>query len=203
MALTERERQTMVLYDQKGLEWLNYSGGKNRPSFWKAEMKLFEWSLPKNSKVLEIGCGPATDGKYLGEVGISCISVDFSKTMLGIAKEIDKKSKLAQMDNYNLGFSENSFDGFWASATLLHMENASSALSELTRVTKNNGVGFISIKEGDGEGTDPKTGFYFKYYKHEEFSKILHDQNFKILRATKRKGTPAHDYLTYLVRVNK
>lgn len=203
MALTERERQTMVLYDQRGSEWLNYSGGKDRPSFWKAEMKMFEWSLPKNSNVLEIGCGPATDGKYLKEVGIGCVSVDFSKTMLGIAKEVDKKSKLAQMDNYNLGFSDNSFNGFWASATLLHMEKVDLALSELNRVTVNKGIGFISMKEGEGESIDPKTGFYFKYYNHSVFSDKLKSNNFEILRAAKRKGTPSHDYLAYLVRVNK
>lgn len=203
MALTERERETQFLYDRNGQDWLDHSGGRNRPPYWSHEMKLFELSLPKHSKIIEVGCGPATDGKFFESIGMQAVSVDYSSTMLRIAKEINPKAKLSQMDSYSLAVKDDAFDGFWATATILHMENPKAALSELSRVTKPGGIGFISIKEGEGEGMDAKTGFYFKYYQHDEFKNLLAETGLSLLRAAKRPGTPSHAWLTYLVRVNK
>lgn len=204
MSLTERESQTKENYDVNAEVWLERSGGRKRPSYWKQEMEYLFWPLKLDSKILEIGCGPATDGKYLKDLGMNPVSIDFSRSMLTIAKELNPKSKLAQMDAYNMGFPNNSFDGFWATASLLHLENTQKALKEIVRVTKDHGVGFISVKDGNEEpGIDPKTGYFFKYFTNQEFTTYLENAGFKIIKSGTKTGTPRHEWLTYIVRVNK
>ena len=202
MPLTEREKQTQELYEVSAREWLDHSGGKDRPCFWP-EMQHFMINLEGDEKVLEVGCGPATDGKYLAQCGAKVFSIDYSKTMLGIAKELDHSAALAQMDMQSLGFEDNQFDGFWATACLLHLENPDKALRELVRVTKRGGVGFITLKEGDGEAVDPRTGYYFRYYRSPDFLRKLKYIGLETIQSGRKAGTPNHDFLTYLVRVVK
>lgn len=203
MSLTEREKSTKERYDVQAEDWLEYSGGRNRPSFWKEELDTFRNLLTKNDKIVEVGCGPATDGKYLETIGLQPVSFDYSFSMLKIAKEIRSNSNLIQADTYSMSFADNSFDGFCAIATLLHLENLEKALKELVRVTKNGGIGFITIKEGEGDIVDPKTGYYFKYYKHFDFYRLLEKQGLRTFETSSKKGTPNHDWLTYLVQVVK
>lgn len=203
MPLTEKERLTQQKYDASAESWLEHSGGKDRPCFWNKEMNKFFPLLTGDRKVLEVGCGPATDGKYLIEKGIECISTDYSSGMLKLAQELKTNNQLLQMDIQDLAFADNSFDGFWTTACLLHLENPEKAINELLRVTKNEGIGFITIKEGDGEFVDPRTGYYFRYYKHSDFVRKLRHFGLETFDSGKKAGTPNHDWLTYLVRVNK
>jgi len=203
MPLTERERQTLDRYNVSAEEWLEHSGGRNRPGFWPEEMKKFVLNLAGDRKVLEVGCGPATDGMFLDKLGADVISTDYSTAMLAIANEINPKGKYMRMDMQDLYFGDNRFDGFWATACLLHLENPDQAIRELVRVTKSEGVGFISIKEGDGEAVDPHTGYYFRYYHHPEFVRKLRRLGLETLESGRKAGTPNHDFLTYLVKVVK
>ena len=203
MALTERERQTQERYDVSADEWLEHSGGRDRPSFWAGEMKEFALQLGEGRKVLEIGCGPATDGKYLIQKGLECVSTDFAYGMLTLARELNTNNTLLQMDMQNLAFPDNSFNGFWATACLLHLEDPDKTLKELVRVTNKGGIGFITIKEGDREVVDPRTGYFFRYYHHPKFIRKLGRVGLETIRSGRRAGTPGHDYLTYLVSVNK
>ncbi len=218
MGLTENENLTRINYDAKANEWLERSGGRSRPSFWTDELVGFDQNfvgsaedeeameIRKTKLVVEIGSGPATDGKHIEGLGYKSISFDYSKTMLDIAKEIRPSAKLAQMDIYNTGFKDDSFDGFLATATILHLEKPKKALKEIVRITKDKGVGFISVKEGSEEdsGIDPRTGYYFNYFTNETFTALLENAGFEIIGEPGTKtGTPRHHWLTYLVRVNK
>jgi ubiquinone/menaquinone biosynthesis C-methylase UbiE len=201
---TELEITTRDLYNLNAKEWLNKSGGKDRPCFWETEMKQLVASFStRNNLVLEVGCGPATDGRYLESKGVNCISTDYSIGMLNLAKEIGVTHSLIQMDMSEMSFANNTFDGFWATACLLHLKDPNNCLSELLRTTKKDGVGFISIKEGVGELVHLKTGYYFHYYQNSEFSTILHNNHFEIVQSDKRPGETNHDWLTYIVRANK
>lgn len=203
MPLTERERQTQEKYDVSASEWLEHSGGPDRLCFWVEEMNAFILQLAEGRKVLEVGCGPATDGKYLIQKGIECVSTDYAYGMLTRAKELKTNDKLLQMDMKDLAFTDNSFNGFWATACLLHLEDPDKATKELVRVTKKDGVGFISIKEGDGKTIDPRTGYFFRYYHHPEFVRKLSLLGLQTIRSGRKGGSPNHDWLTYLVRVTK
>jgi ubiquinone/menaquinone biosynthesis C-methylase UbiE len=203
MSLTEREKQTRMGYDVRAKEWLERSGGANRPGFWPEEMRLFIQNLQGNKTVLEVGCGPATDAKFLERAGANVYSTDYSNSMLDLARQLNPKAVLAKMDMQSLGFKDNTFDGFWATACLLHLERPDRALRELIRVTKRGGVGFITVKEGEGEAVDPKMGFYYRYHKNPDFLNKLSYMGIETILTGRKEGTPNHDWLTYLVKVEK
>lgn len=204
MSLTERETATKDQYNLTAEKWLEKSGGRNRPSYWEGELKSLKSCLKEGDTVLELGCGPATDAKFLRDLNLKTVSVDYSRTMLKIAKEINPDSTLSEMDIYKLGFADNSFNGFCAIATLLHLEHPQKALKEIARVTKDKGVGFISVKEGGKETLMDKSGYYFNYFSDDEFSGLLTNSGFEILdKVTDKTGTPRHNWLTYLVKVHK
>ena len=203
MPLTERERQTLEKYDVSAREWLDHSGGPDRPCFWQDELKEFVSKLGEKKLVIELGCGPATDGKFLSQSGEIVLSTDYSETMLAIAEELNPFGYYAKMDMQNLYLPDNLFDGFWATACILHLEEPDKALKEIVRVTKNGGVGFITVKEGDGEQIDPRTGYFFRYYQHPEFIRKLQRVGLDTFQSARRPGSPEHDWLTYLVRVRK
>lgn len=204
MALTERETATKDQYNLTAEKWLEKSGGRNRPSYWESELKSLASCLAEGDTVLEVGCGPATDAKFLRDLKLKTVSVDYSSTMLKIAKEINPDSVLSEMDIYNTGFADNSFDGFCAIATLLHLEHPQKALKEIVRVTKDKGFGFISVKDGEKETAMDKSGYYFNYFTDEEFSSLLTNSGFEVLdKVTDKTGSPRHNWMTYLVQVNK
>lgn len=201
--MIESKDLTRNRYNEAAEVWLSHSGGRDRKNFWHSEMTEFWYHLPLGGKVVEVGCGPATDGLYLKANLLNPVSVDYSRSMLSIAKEINPQAKLSEMDMEQLGFPDSIFDGFWATASLLHLEDPKQALNELKRITKNEGYGFISVKEGTGQGIDPKTGYFFRYYQGEEFAGILKELGYNIIQQGKREGTPSHAWLTYLVQVHK
>lgn len=204
---TEREKQTQINYDLRPYEWLEYSGGKDRKCYWQKEMNSFLSNLGKDKKVLEIGCGPATDGKFLLSGGCKdVVSIDYSIGMLNMAKAIlkttDSKPQLCKMDAYNIGFEDNSFDGFWATAVFVHISEPKKVFDEIHRVLKPKGYGFLSVKEGEGERVDEKTGYYFHYFPvdgEDSISSTLLKTGFKTVNMEKRE-TPKYNWLTYLVQ---
>ncbi len=204
MSLTERERQTLEKYDVSVGVWLAHSGGRDRPCFWPEGLSGFLDRLKGEKNVLEIGCGPATDGKYLQKAGATVLSTDYSSAMLDLARELNPGGTFVRMDMKNLALSDNRFDGFWATACLLHLESPDRALRELVRVTKRDGVGFITMKEGDGDSVDPNTGYYFRYYRNPDFIRKLRYIGLETILSERKAGvTTRHDWLTYLVKVVK
>jgi hypothetical protein len=55
-------------------------------------------------------------------------------------------------------------------------------------VVKRDGVGFISIKQGEGEKEDTKTGRWFTYYNQDEFAKVLAKNGFYVSSVGIRQG---------------
>ena len=202
MPLTENEKITQSLYDGTAGEWLDHSGGRSRRSFWEGEMIIFT-QLLTGKKIIEIGAGWATDGKLLIQKGFDCVSTDYSAGMLKLAQDLNTNDKLAQADMQKLPFGDNSFDGFWATACLLHIENTALALEEIGRVTKSGGLGFISVKEGEGGMLDSRSGYYFHYFSDDEFTDLLRTGGMQVIDCQRKTGTPRHEWLTYLVRVIK
>ncbi|KKQ47507.1 hypothetical protein A3K29_02245 [Candidatus Collierbacteria bacterium RIFOXYB2_FULL_46_14] len=196
MRLTEKEANTRDQYNKNASEWLKYSGGEKRPCFWSAEMKDFV-SYLSGSTVLDLGAGPATDSSYLREFGLDVISTDYSRSMLGIAHSLDPKLNLVESNTYLSPFKNNSFDGVWFCASLLHLENPNLAMLEVKRLLKEKGICFVSVKQGTGDKVDPKTGYYFKYFLDEELQHLFGLTGFDILKSQSREGTVGHPWLTY------
>ena len=116
------------------------------------EMTIFTQNLPQGGKVLDAGCGYGRDAALLKERGYELIGTDLSTAFIEEAKRRFPEIEFKLMDIRHLDFEDESFDGIWARAVLLHLtlEDISQSLGEFNRVLKPDGTAFIYMKEGEG-----------------------------------------------------
>lgn len=152
-------------------------------------MKRFRELLPKG-KVLEIGSGTGKDASALIALGYDYIGTDASIGLLEIARKRNPGATFKLVKVHDLNFPNSKFDGFWTAATLLHIpkDKIDKALLSIKSVIKPEAVGFISIKAGKGERTDPQTGRWFAYYSLDEFHSVLEKNGFTVIEEKTRKG---------------
>ncbi len=187
MKLTPQEQQTVDAYDVNATAWAD---SRDKQGVWGNEKNKFHSYLPQG-KIVEIGSGGGRDAKDLIAMGYEYIGTDISKGLLEVAKKNNPAVTFFLKSVYELDFPEKSFDGFWASAVLLHMpkNRIDEALQNIKHILKPGGIGFISLKKGDGEkfvegdhvGISYKR--FFSFYKQEEFAEVLKRNNFEILES--------------------
>ena len=177
------------------------------PIFWQKEFKIFQ-KLVKGKKVVDIGCGAGRDAVLFEKAGFDYTGIDASSGMLKEAKKRIKKGKFILMDFYNLQFPPQTFNCFWAAASILHIpkRRVKKVLRNIKRIIKPNGVGFISIKEKRSidqgiiqENKDSGIERFFAFYEDEEFKEVIKDSGFVVVRNhTLKEGDT--NWLCYFVR---
>lgn len=182
------------------------------PLFWDKEYQALFELLPEGGSVLDIGCGIGRDASHLAEK-YSVTGIDASVAMLEIAKRNNPQSKFFLQDFYALDFPDDSFDGFWAAASLLHAPKSDMGgiLGGIRRIVRDGGVGFISLKEKRGveEGIIKSGKFdverYFAFYEKREFKVILESNAFEVMKITEKTEDDSDKthWLCYFVRVLK
>jgi ubiquinone/menaquinone biosynthesis C-methylase UbiE len=199
------KEKTKETYDKIAL---NFSTTNFDP-FWIDEFDIYK-NLIDGKKVLDIGCGAGRDAAIFVEDNFEYTGIDASSGMLKVAAELVPTAVFKQMDFYTLEFSENSFDGFWAAASFLHVpkKDVRAVLQEAKRVLKPGGVGFISIREkvdiDEGMVEQEKYGGvsrYFAFYTQEEFKHILEDNGFEVVKmTTHREEDGKINWLSFFVK---
>ncbi len=152
-------------------------------------IELFLAYLPKNSKILDIGCGSGRDTLCFKQQGFSVVATDSVSEMAKSASKNISQQVLVR-SFFNLDFNDE-FDGVWASASLLHCPKSeiTSALQNVANALKINGIAYISLKQGIGEGVD-KNGRYFSYYSEHEVTELIDElDNFTINKLWLDKST--------------
>jgi len=182
MTKLDIKAQTIAYYDNNARLWTSSHGGYEKESWWKDQMKIFHNYLPKG-RVLEIGAGAGKDAESLINLGYDYVGTDASKELLKIAKERNPNAVFLNKSVQELDLTLGEFDGFWASAVLLHIpkDEMVDALKCISLVLKDGGIGFITMKEGRGEEVDEKTGRHYSYFQKEEFEDLLNLANFEVL----------------------
>jgi ubiquinone/menaquinone biosynthesis C-methylase UbiE len=153
--------------------------------------------LPKGAYILEAGCGPGRETKIFTEKRIKTCGIDLSEGLLEIARKINPDTEYIKGSFLQLPFPNETFDGVWAHASLVHLEtieDVESALNEFCRVLKNKGILFVGTKMQIGE---EKTAIvsdtlsnherFFRYYKSEEISNYIKEAGFEIMESIVRE----------------
>lgn len=166
------------------------------------QINKFVSMLPKKAKVLDAGCGCGRDAEYFKEYGLDVTAIDAAKNMLEEAKKRVKDVEFKKMNMMKTEFKNETFDGIWAAASLVHNEknDIPKVLEELKRVLKKEGILYVSVKEGDGEEIKKEEKYNneplpFFYYTLPEIEELIRQASFKILHCgftkdlLKRKDT--------------
>ncbi len=207
--LTNEEKLTLNYYEQNADSWHKPT---TNLTFQDDEIKFFKKYLSKGT-ILEIGCGTGYDAKRLIDEGFNYTGTDITKSFIRMCQKSLPNHKFLPLSVYDLNFPQGTkFDGFWASAVLLHIPKTKIdlALTQINKYIAKNGIGFISLKEGTGEQvqvveksriTDQNKTFsrFFSFYTKEEFTKILTKNGFSILDFTSSE-TNNNNWLWFIVK---
>jgi ubiquinone/menaquinone biosynthesis C-methylase UbiE len=190
MSLTPDEQLTLACYERAGIAWAKLHAD---PDFWQPEFLQFTSLLP-GGRVLEVGCGGGRDALTLTQ-HYDYIGSDRAFSLLPYTRTVEPRAgKLLQQDLYRMAFANQTFDGAWVSAVLLHIpkDRVATALAEIRRVVRPGGVVFVSLKEGEGQTvkTEVEQGVelerLFVYYRLGEFERFTWNAGFKVLRILSR-----------------
>jgi ubiquinone/menaquinone biosynthesis C-methylase UbiE len=162
-------------------------------------VNMFISYLYKNSKILDIGCGPGHYSKYFDKCGYDVTGIDFSNSMISIARKLCTNVNFVQKDMRNLDFKEKSFDALWVCASFPHIPkiHSYSILNDFKRLLKKNGILFINAIIGNEDyrienSCETNTifegvGRYFQWYPNKEtVSNMLREVGFKVDKTSER-----------------
>jgi len=183
-----QETKTTDAYNKIAAEYSE----RNYNLIWVNEYNYYKTLLSGN-KIIDLGCGAGRDGEHFVKDGYDYLGIDSSSEMIKIAKNRVKNGEFKIMDLRNLTLPLESFDGFWASASLLHFPKteALSILKSFFKLLKKDGIGFVSVKEktkmDEGFIKEDKGGGierYFSFYMEGEMINLLETAGFEILKIT-------------------
>jgi len=144
----------------------------------------FATRLPKNARVLDLGCGAGRDMRALAARGFRTIGLDASFPLVELASEFSG-CHAVEGDLRSIPFEGESLDGVWASASLLHLRRKEipAALAEVSRVLRVGGSFFSSVKTGREEGPDSRSR-WFTYFEPDEWLSLMRGAGFAIVHSS-------------------
>lgn len=185
--MEQQIKKALETYDKYSKVYADYTSQK----FFQFQINKFITLLPKNSKILDAGCGAGRDASYFIEENHETIGIDTSEGLLKEAKQRCPEGKFENMDFLKTNFEDEHFDGVWCMASLsdIPKSKTSNALSEFNRLLKQEGILFIATKIGEGEkiiikkkyGNSPR---FYSFFNKRELEGYLTKANFKIISST-------------------
>ena len=181
-------KQTIEWYEAHAEEYAQKVADK-RDSFL---LDRFTKKLPAKAKILDAGCGAGRDCMALAEKGLIPTGLDLAGNLIKLAKKHQPKLNFIKGNFLDLPFPDNSFDGVWANASLVHLETikeVKQALKEFRRVMKHNGIAHIFVKQQPGEkktevvahGHSDDVALFFRWFTKAELKKLLQESGITIL----------------------
>jgi SAM-dependent methyltransferase len=165
-------------------------------------LEPFESRLPRESRLLDLGCGPGRDAAWFAARGHDVVGADLSVGQLQVAREQAPTARLAQADMRSLPFVTDTFDGCWCLASLLHVPHLDvpEVLAEVRRVLRPDAPLFASVKHGEGSETTyrygTETGREFFHWSPEPFADRFVAAGFEV----REVQVDEDDWLRVLVR---
>ena len=85
-------------------------------------LRKFIRGIPKGSRILDLGCGPGQDMRYLLRRGYTVVGLDGVWSFLSWARAKSKGNLLIQGNLRHLPILPHRFEGIWAAASLIHLK---------------------------------------------------------------------------------
>ena len=150
------------------------------------ELTKFAALLPKNGKVLDVGCGAGIPvAKFLAEAGFEVVGIDFSEKMLKLARKNVPKATFVRRDMTKMDFIDSSFDGLTAFYSIIHVprEKHSLLLKSFSRILKPDGTMLVCMGPDDWESTEEYYGIrmFWSQYSPEKSLQLANDAGFEVI----------------------
>lgn len=146
-------------------------------------------SALNGKKILDVGCGTGRYCLFALTKGYSPEGIDISEKMMSLAQScIDKKViKFSVQNAMDIGY-QGVFDGIIACDLLCNLtfSQGKTVLSRIHDALKHDGLAYVSITEGEGEGFEPAAlapdlKIYMKRYMPKEFEELI-SESFDIVK---------------------
>lgn len=107
--------------------------------------------LPKDSYILDLGCGSGRDTLAFKNFGHQVEAIDYSEELVAKARQLTGLP--VQLGSFYELSAQGKYDGIWACASLLHCERdkLSYVLHRILIALKPNGVCYMSFKYGNAD----------------------------------------------------
>ena len=152
---------------------------------------IFISYLDRDAYILDLGCGHGRDTIYFLNKGYRVKAVDGSIEMCKLASK-NTGINVEQINFLDMNY-DNEFDGIFASASLLHLNNNDLiiVLKKISKALKENGILLASFKYGELERF--KGERFFNDMTEDKFRKICDNvSNLRIVRVFGNDGYENH-----------
>lgn len=166
---------TLTYYNNNAYEYFNTTKMISLDNLYS----IFLNYITTKGKILDFGCGSGRDSKYFKDKGYDVYLLDGSINLANIVEtELGLKVKVQDFNDFD---EKDKYDGVWACASLLHVkkENISNIILKIKNSIHDDGVIYISMKDGVGEETD-NFGRYYNYVNEKEFEELLKPLHLKV-----------------------
>lgn len=196
--LSAVEQETINYYDQNALNYFDSTITIDLQDIYDK----FRSSLPSAAYILDAGCGVGRDTRYFIQVGYKVRSFDASAEMVKFCNQ------------YPFAFCEHrafadvteleEYDGIWASASLLHLnqESFKLALLRLSFALKVGGTMYFSLK-ADADESNAKDSRQFYYHSRAFVEAYIKELNLEVIdiwnNPGRKAGSPSQ-FINYLVK---
>lgn len=187
-------KETINWYDENAEEYAKFSYAIAQSDV----IDKFITMLPKKPFILDAGCGPGRDAMIFYQKGATVTGVDLSSELIKIAKKKNPEITFIEGNFLNLPFKNESFDGVWAHAALVHLETikeVKKALLEFYNVLKKRGILNVYVREQskteeyvivkDKKANNER---FFRYFTMDEMQQYLKEIGFTVKDATTRES---------------
>ena len=168
---------TLDYYNKNSEEYFNSTLNVDMTNTYKPFLKL----VPKDGKILDLGCGSGRDSMNFMKLGYEVTSVDGAKKLAKKASVLlGKEVIVSTFEELEL---KEKFHGIWACASLLHIkrEDLKIVLNNLYNNLDDKGVFYMSFKYGEKEYVDDKNRYFNCFTDESIISFINENTKYNIL----------------------
>ncbi len=171
------DRQTVDIYAAKAADYISLDPTKTQIR----ALASFLSALPAHSRILDLGCGPGSHGAVMVAQGHQVTGLDATPGFVEAARLQGLDARQGDFDDVT---EEASYDGVWASFSLLHAPRADFPrhLASIHRALIPGGMLFLGMKLGVGEARDV-LGRFYSYYSEKELRDLLAQARFTGIQA--------------------
>ncbi|WP_447970937.1 class I SAM-dependent methyltransferase [Nitrospira sp. M1] len=148
--------------------------------------------IPKAGLIVDVGCGPGQDARYLRRQGFHVCGADLTWSFLQAAKARAPRLPVVQADMRRLPFPLQTFDGIWAAASIIHLPKAQARtlFRRLLTLTKPGGWLALTVMYGREVGVPQKqwiAGRYLAKWHKSELKRVVHAAAWNIVSVERVK----------------